>query len=105
MFQFKRNTAIKKVLPKEFSSQMTGDYLLLDVRTRPEHNRKSIKGSKLIPLDMLEGKIGDIQKYKDKKILVYCQSGARSMSAARILARAGFGEIYNLVGGIVGYSA
>ncbi|MDD4277138.1 MAG: DsrE/DsrF/DrsH-like family protein, partial [Candidatus Cloacimonetes bacterium] len=40
---------------------------------------------------------------KDKKIIVFCGTGARSYIAARILMQHGFDEVYNLSGGYITY--
>ncbi|MEA2110854.1 MAG: rhodanese-like domain-containing protein [Campylobacterota bacterium] len=74
--------------------------VLLDVRTQEEyaHDGK-IKGSVLIPLGDLEKNLSKIEKSRDKKILVYCRSGNRSISASRILKKHGFNP-YNVDDGI-----
>ena len=41
-----------------------------------------------------------LDRYKDKKIVVYCNSGVRSKIACNILVQHGFKEVYNLKGGI-----
>jgi len=77
--------------------------LLLDVRTPNEYYSGHLKGALLIPLQQLEGRLSEIDKYRDKKVLVYCRSGNRSTVAAQILIRNGFSEIANLRPGIIGW--
>lgn len=72
--------------------------ILLDVRTPEEIKTDGkIPGSLLIPLDDLPNQIHRLNK--DKKILVYCRSGMRSVSASRLLSSLGF-KVYNIKGGI-----
>ncbi len=72
--------------------------ILLDVRTPEEVKTDGkIPGSILIPLDQLPNKIDRLDK--NKKILVYCKSGTRSVSASRLLSSLGF-KVYNIKGGI-----
>lgn len=76
-----------------------GEVFLLDVRTQEEYDADHIKGSTLIPVQVLEGRLDEIPK--DKKILVYCRTGRRSAQASEILVNNGFNEVYNMEGGIV----
>ncbi|MDY6687796.1 rhodanese-like domain-containing protein [Clostridioides difficile] len=41
--------------------------------------------------------------YKDKKVVVYCRSGHRSVTACNLLAEEGFEHLYNLNSGIIDY--
>lgn len=65
-----------------------GDALLLDVRSRKEHERWNIRGSTLIPLKSLRDRVAELPR--DRTILVYCRSGFRSYLAYRILEQHGF---------------
>jgi rhodanese-related sulfurtransferase len=74
--------------------------VLLDVRTQKEYlNKGRLEGAMLIPLGALRKNLSKLEPYRDKKILIYCRSGARSVSASRILSDAGF-KPYNINGGI-----
>lgn len=71
-------------------------YVFLDVRNLIERQGFGyIEGSMHIDIDELYMKYNDIPK--DKKIVVYCQSGTRSYNAERFLRSKGF-EVYNLDG-------
>lgn len=76
------------------------DALVLDVREDNEVASGRIGGAKHIPLGSLKKRMGDIEKYKDKPVVVYCRSGNRSASAAQQLTAAGFQDVVNLQGGI-----
>ncbi len=73
---------------------------LLDVRTIEEFKSHHVRDTKLIPLEELEKNLEKLQADKNKKILVYCQTGRRSVSASRILENNGFIPI-NIEGGII----
>lgn len=74
---------------------------LLDVRTQKEFKDDGyIKNAKLIPLGALESNLHMLDK--TKKVLIYCRSGNRSVSAARVLEKNGF-EPINLSGGIIAW--
>lgn len=72
------------------------DVLILDVRTSDEFKGGHIPKAKNISVQELSSKILTIESYRDKPVVVYCASGARSSSAAGILAKVGFMNIYNL---------
>lgn len=71
-----------------------GGATLVDVRTVGEYRSGHIEGALNIPVDDLAGKMAQIPK--DKPVVVYCQSGMRSASAASTLKDAGYKEVYNL---------
>jgi rhodanese-related sulfurtransferase len=73
--------------------------VLLDVRTIAERKRQSINGSLHIPLQELDRRVSELNKFKDKEIICYCQSGSRSLIAAVKLKKLGFNSA-NLKGGI-----
>lgn len=72
---------------------------LLDVRTPDEFSKEHIKGATLIPVQELTQNLSKLISVKDKKIIVYCHSGTRSVSASRILVENGFTPL-NVNGGI-----
>ena len=73
---------------------------LLDVRTIEELKSHHVRGAQLIPLGELENNLEKLEASKNKKILVYCQTGRRSVSASRILENSGFTPL-NVEGGII----
>lgn len=67
--------------------------LVVDVRTANEFSGGHIAGAVNIPVNVIGREIGD--HAKDKPIIVYCHSGARSASAKRILGQAGYTNVVN----------
>ena len=80
----------------------TQEVIILDVRTQEEFKEKHIEGALLIPdyelANVAKSKLPD----KNKKILVYCRSGNRSKSAARLLIDMGYTDVYDF-GGIINW--
>lgn len=76
------------------------DVILIDVRENYEHDEFNI-GGQLIPLGTLPNAIPDLQQYKDKEIVVYCRSGARSGAAKITLSGMGFSKVRNMLGGVL----
>jgi len=73
---------------------------LLDVRTIPEYKEGHLRDATLIPLDTLSKHLKMLKEVKNKKIIVYCRSGSRSVAASRILEENGFTPL-NVKGGII----
>lgn len=76
------------------------EYKIIDVRSKNEYRENHLNGSVNIPLSDIKQKIEKIVPNKDRKILLYCQSGLRSKKAIRILEKLGYNNLYNLNGGI-----
>ena len=76
------------------------NYIFIDVRTKQEHDTGHIPNSTHISIESLESRIDEIEKYKEKKIVVYCRSGNRSSKGTKILIKYGF-EAMNLSGGML----
>lgn len=68
---------------------------LVDVRTAQEFATGHIPGAVNIPVQELGCRMGELDA-KERPIVVYCRSGNRSGSAARILRSAGYSEVYDL---------
>ena len=76
------------------------NYIFIDVRTKQEHDTGHIPNSTHISIESLESRIDEIEKFREKKIVVYCRSGNRSSKGAKILNKYGF-EAVNLSGGML----
>jgi len=74
--------------------------LILDVRTDREFNGGHIKDAILIPVQVMQGRFGELEEYKDRPIFVYCRSGNRSTVASRMLIGQGFTQVTNLRHGV-----
>lgn len=79
------------------------DALVLDVREQAEFAQAHILNSRALPLSQLEARVGDIEKFKDKPVIVYCATGNRSSTAAATLRKRGFSKVFNLSGGFVAW--
>lgn len=80
------------------------DFLLVDVRELSEYQTASIGGSVLIPLGELKQSLDQLAPYRDKRIVVHCHHGGRSMRAVMALRQLGFTGAQNMAGGIDDWS-
>jgi rhodanese-related sulfurtransferase len=99
-------TKFESITPQQAQALIkTGENVsILDVRTPDEYTQEHIEGAVLIPLQTLDKNLALIAGVKSQKIIVYCHSGNRSVSASRILTANGFTPL-NLKGGITEWKA
>jgi hydroxyacylglutathione hydrolase len=71
---------------------------LLDVRSKEEYEEGHIKDIKHIYVGVLEKHLNEVSK--KGPIVVICKTGKRSAIASSILLRAGYSNVYNLLGGM-----
>lgn len=87
----------KRINAKNAKAMMAeGNTVLVDVRTPAEYVGGHITGAVSLPLDTIASKAGRVLPDKGAGIILYCLSGARSGSAARMLARMGYQNVRNL---------
>ena len=76
------------------------DALVLDVRDDSEYASGHLPNSKHIPSEKMEERWTELQKFKEKPIVVIYRSGIRSNHTSLLLKKNGFGQVFNLMGGI-----
>lgn len=81
--------------PEQAHTLVSSGARLVDVRTPEEYADGHLPGAVNIPVDELGRRLDELGP-RDKPVVVYCASGVRSASAARILAAAGFSAVHNL---------
>jgi rhodanese-related sulfurtransferase len=77
--------------------------LVLDVREDSEYQSGHIKDSIHIPMGALASRVSELDKYKNKNIILGCRSGSRSGRACSILKKHGFEKVHNLRGGVLAW--
>lgn len=77
--------------------------LVLDVRDAKDFAQGRLPRSRHIPLAELDGRIGELAKFKERPVLLTSPTGARSGGAARTLKKAGFTQVFQLKGGLAAW--
>ena len=75
---------------------------LIDVREPEEVAGGTLPGAVNIPLGDLPARVGELDP--SRRVVLLCRSGGRSAQAAEFLAASGFGDVVNLVGGMLGWA-
>jgi rhodanese-related sulfurtransferase len=78
--------------------------LLLDCREPPEHQTARIEGARLIPMREIPSRLAELEPYKDRRIVVHCHHGGRSLRVTHFLRQQGFSQVQNMAGGIDAWS-
>ena len=89
---------ILKGLVKPAFMEDLKDSLLVDVREKPFFDAETIDGAINIPTSQMRERLNEIPK--DKKIVLFCNTGFQSYVASRILLQKGYTEVFSLSGGI-----
>ncbi|MCC7496788.1 MAG: molybdopterin-synthase adenylyltransferase MoeB [Bryobacterales bacterium] len=77
-------------------------FVLVDVREPHEFRIGNIPTARLIPLGELPRRVKELNPGDD--IVCYCKMGGRSAKAVALLKQSGFGNVRNMVGGILSWS-
>ncbi|MGD0836282.1 MAG: rhodanese-like domain-containing protein [Polyangia bacterium] len=85
-----------KVASSIVKQKLESGAIIIDVRTPDEFRDGAYPGAKNIPLSDLGRRLGEIPK--DRPVVLYCASGARSSSAARAMRQAGYADVINAGG-------
>ena len=76
---------------------------ILDVREQNEYDSGHILNAKLIPLGKLKSRLGELEKFRERSIVVVCRGGNRSNAAVALLNKEGFAQAISLAGGVVAW--
>jgi adenylyltransferase/sulfurtransferase len=92
-----------EVTPREVKSLLDQkqDFLFVDCRLPSEQAITSIPGAKLIPLQEVAKRMGELKGHEKSKVIVHCKSGGRSMQFTQILRQQGFKDVKSMAGGIL----
>jgi len=74
--------------------------VVLDVREAVDFATSHIENAINAPLSKLKEDIAKLERYKKSPVLLTCDIGSRSYSAAKILVKAGFEDVFILTGGM-----
>lgn len=101
LFDFIRNQGDKSLVSPVEATMLINreDAVVIDVRDQGEFTQGHIPNARHLPLGDLARRIGELEKLKDRPLVLCCASGARSANALAQLKKAGFEKLYNLRGG------
>jgi rhodanese-related sulfurtransferase len=77
--------------------------LVIDLRATESYDSGHIGAARNIPAATLESQVETLNKWRDKQVITYCDTGRDAAEAVRTLARLGFTNVLNLEGGLNGW--
>jgi UPF0176 protein len=93
--------------PAEFRKMKDDeDVVILDVRSNYEHQIGKFKNAVTLDIENFRDfpdKVGELEQYKNKKVITYCTGGIKCEKASAFLLEQGFKDVYQLHGGIIKY--
>src|SRR3989442_11074547 len=98
-------TEARQAVPEEGPEQLqrrlkSGEpVVVIDVRDPDEHRDGHIEGSRNISRGFLEFRVASAVSDPKTPIILYCQTGLRSVLAAKALKELGYQNVINLGGG------
>ena len=100
-----RATSFMAIGPQDAIRLMNQHALVLDLRPPEAFAAGHLAGARNFTPEQIAQAGETLKKYKEKPIVVYCDTGSASGPAARKLAEQGFTKAVNLRGGIAAWRA
>lgn len=75
--------------------------VIVDIRDKSAFSQGHVMGAINLPFERLAERVGELEAFRAKAIIVCCNDGLVSPKAGRTLVKAGFTKVYRLQGGIM----
>lgn len=98
---FNKSSAISPLLA--VAKMNDSETVIIDVREAPEFVVSHIEQATNIPLGKISESLATLAAQKTKPLLIICQNGTRSASAAKQLTKAGFEQVFVITGGMTAW--
>ncbi len=100
-----RLLGFREIKPQEMLQMMNrDDPVVVDTRSAEEYASGHVLGARNIPHDRFADRLGELEPYRERKIIVYCRTGQRASTAASQLVKAGFPAVFKLNGGMLAWT-
>lgn len=100
-----RSSAFAAVSAQELIRLMNQGALVLDIRKPEEFAAGHVSGAKQLASDKILTAGDQFKRFKEKPVVVYCESGSLASAAVRQLNAQGFTQAFTLRGGFAGWRA
>ena len=101
-----RNSAASGVTSSQATQLINReDAVVVDTREAGDFKSGHIAGARNIPQSRIDDRMSELEKVKEKPIIVACKSGQSSGITVAKLTKAGFSRVYKLKGGMLQWQA
>ena len=80
--------------------QSQADFLFLDCREADERALVKIDGTEFIPMGEVPGRLAELVPHQNRRVVIHCHHGGRSLRLARWLRQQGFSQAQSMRGGV-----
>jgi rhodanese-related sulfurtransferase len=98
-----RASAAAAVSSQDLIRLMNQGALVLDIRKPEEFAAGHVNGAKHLASDQILTAAETFKRFKEKPVVVYCDTGSLAAAAVRQLTLQGFTKAFNLRGGFAGW--
>lgn len=96
-----RISGVREIDPAEATKMINRDKaVLLDIRDTAEYKDGLLPDAVAIPAAEIQGRLGEIEKFRDRPVIAYCGHGNVSKKICSLLRKSGFDAVFNLRGGM-----
>lgn len=74
--------------------------VFVDIRNENAYQTSHLPGAVNIPMEYLDKRQDRLKRFRDRSIVVYCDSGQRTLKAVQALQALGWSEVHQLRGGL-----
>ncbi|NND69040.1 MAG: rhodanese-like domain-containing protein [Halioglobus sp.] len=93
------------VTPQQAINLVNGeDGLFLDLRDAGDYKQGHIVGAVNIPATKIADRMAELEKYRDKPIILVCKMGQQAGAAGKQLKAANYEKVYKMTGGMMEWS-
>lgn len=78
--------------------------VFLDLRDSADYKQGHIVDAMHIPATKLAARMAELDRYKEKPIVLVCKMGQQSSAAGKQLKAGGFNQVYKMTGGMMEWS-
>ena len=100
-----RHHVSRAISSQDLIRLMNQGALVLDIRKPEEFAAGHVNGAKQLPSDQILTAGENFKRFKEKPVVVYCESGSLAAAAVRQLNLQGFTKAFSLRGGFAGWRA
>ena len=95
-----RVQAFAAVSAMQAVQMMNQGALVLDVRGKEFYEAGHIGEARNVAAADFDAQAESLKKWRDRNVIIYCDSGSSGAGAARSLSKLGFAKVFNLAGGL-----
>ncbi|MEM1156161.1 MAG: rhodanese-like domain-containing protein [Pseudomonadota bacterium] len=78
--------------------------IFVDLRDNADFQKGHIVEAMHIPSTKLESRMAELDKFKEKPVVLVCKMGQQSSAAGKQLKAAGYSQVYKMTGGMMEWS-